>query len=96
MIKMLVMCGSGIATSTVVTGKVSNWLKENNYDSQVKLYKGKVADELPRLDSYDVVISTTIVPDKYKDSVINAVNLITGRDTDSVYEKIEEAIKNKL
>ena len=30
--KLLIMCGSGIATSTVATGKVKQWLKENNLE----------------------------------------------------------------
>ncbi len=30
--KLLIMCGSGIATSTVTTGKVKQWLKENNLE----------------------------------------------------------------
>ncbi|MDO4679779.1 MAG: PTS sugar transporter subunit IIB [Aerococcus sp.] len=91
--KLLVMCGSGIATSTVVSGKIRSWLQENGYGNQVEMHQGKVADELNKLDNYDVVISTTIVPDKYQDQVINGVGLLTGRDTDKIYQAVDEKLK---
>lgn len=91
--KLLVMCGTGIATSTVVTGKVRTWLEENNYDSDVKLYQGKVAEEISRIDDYDIVISTTNVGVEHKDKVINGVPLLTGRGTEEVFNELEEELK---
>lgn len=35
--KLLVMCGSGIATSTVVMGKVKAWVAENGYIDKVQV-----------------------------------------------------------
>lgn len=90
--KLLVMCGSGIATSTVVTGKIKKWIADNGYTNQVEMYQGKVADELGKLADYDIVISTTIVPDKYQDQVINGVGLLTGRDTEAIYQQVEEKL----
>ena len=37
--KLLVMCGSGIATSTVVVGKVKQWLKDNGYEDKVQVFQ---------------------------------------------------------
>jgi len=91
--KLLVMCGTGIATSTLVTGKVRTWLEDNNYADEVKLYQGKISDEISKLDEYDIVISTTTVGDKHKDKVINGVPLITGRDTDDVFTELENELK---
>jgi len=91
---LLIMCGSGIATSTVVTGKVRDWLKENGYDREVELHQGKVADEIKNLDDYDIVLSTTTVGDQYKDKVINAIPLLTGIDIEDVYSELEEQLTN--
>ena len=55
--KLLIMCGTGIATSTVVKGKVEQWLKDNNLSQDVKIYQSKVSDEINRIDEYDVVLS---------------------------------------
>ena len=93
MVKLLVMCGSGIATSTIVTNKVKDWIKENNYQSDVKVFQGKIAEELGRIDDYDIVISTTLVPDNIKERVISGINLITGMNTDVVYDRVRKEIE---
>ena len=91
--KMLIVCGTGIATSTVVIGKIKNWLEANNLSSQVKIYQGKIAEEINRFDDYDIIISTTLVPDNYKDRVINGIALLTGVGTEEMYERIKKEIE---
>ena len=91
--KLLIMCGSGIATSTVVSGKVKQWLKDNNLEDEVKIYQSKIADELNKFDDYDVVVSTTVVPDSVKEKVINGVALLTGVGRDKVFEQIRKELE---
>lgn len=90
--KMLIMCGTGIATSTVVKGKVDEWLEEKGLKDQVKIYQSKVADEVSHLDDYDIVISTTVVSDELKDKVISGLPLLTGLGQDEMFEEIEKEI----
>ena len=87
--KLLVMCGSGIATSTVVVGKVKQWLKDNGYEDKVQVFQSKVSEEVNRLDEYDVVISTTVVPD----SVIMGLPLLTGMGIDSLWNELKQALE---
>ena len=91
--KLMIMCGTGIATSTVVTGKVKEWLAENNLDKNLTLYQGKVADEVNNIDYYDVVVSTTIVPDNIKDKVINGVPLITGIGIEEFFDELKKRLE---
>ncbi|MFL8938326.1 PTS sugar transporter subunit IIB [Rossellomorea oryzaecorticis] len=91
--KLLIMCGTGIATSTVVVGKVNNWLKENNLDRDVKVYQSKISEELSRIDDYDIVISTTLVPDNIKGRVIDGVPLLTGINVDTMYDRLKKEIQ---
>ncbi|TWT05559.1 PTS galactitol transporter subunit IIB [Planococcus sp. CPCC 101016] len=93
--KLLIMCGTGIATSTVVKGKVEQWLKDNNLSQEVKIYQSKVSDEIGRIDEYDVVLSTTLVPNNIKDKVIDGVPLLTGIGIDSMYDKVLAEIKRE-
>lgn len=93
--KLLIMCGTGIATSTVVKGKVEQWLKDNNLSQEVKIYQSKVSDEIGRIDEYDVVLSTTLVPNNIKDKVIDGVPLLTGIGVDSMYEKVLAEIQRE-
>ncbi|KRO00831.1 PTS sugar transporter subunit IIB [Companilactobacillus kimchiensis] len=91
--KLMIMCGSGVATSTVVMGKVKQWLADEGLESQVKLYQSKVAEEVNHIDDYDIVVSTTLVPDNIKDKVINGVPLLTGMGSDQVFEEIKKEIE---
>jgi PTS system galactitol-specific IIB component len=52
--KLLIMCGTGVATSTIVTNKVKEWLKEKGMTDQVKLYQSKVAYEMNKIDDYEI------------------------------------------
>jgi len=92
--KLLIVCGTGVATSTVVTGKVKDFLKKNGLEKKVTLYQSKIADEVNHLDDYDIVLSTTIVPDHLKEKVINGVPLLTGIGADKVFETIKKEIEN--
>ena len=82
--KLLVICGAGHATSTIAVSKINKWLEAENYTDQVKIYQSKIADELNKMDDYDAVVSTTIVPDSVKDKVINGVGLLTGIGADKI------------
>jgi galactitol PTS system EIIB component len=90
--KLLIMCGTGVATSTVVTGKVKSWLQENGLENKVKLYQSKISDELSRIDDYDIIISTTLVPDNIKSKVIDGVPLLIGIGRDAMFDKVKEQI----
>lgn len=89
--KVLVICGTGVATSTVVMGKLKDFLKEKNLD--VQLMQGKVSDVLNQADDYDVIISTTLVPESLKSKVISAVPLLTGMNREKFYQEFETALK---
>lgn len=91
--KMLVMCGTGIATSTIVTEKVKEWLKQENLEDKVVLYQSKISDEISKIDEYDIVISTTVVPDNIKNKVIDGVPLLTGIGVGEMYNEIRLKIK---
>lgn len=90
--KLLIVCGAGHATSTIAVAKVSEWLKANGYDSQVKIYQSKIADELNHIDDYDAVISTTIVPDSIKAKVVPGLGLLTGMGVDQIYSSLVERL----
>lgn len=91
--KLLIMCGSGIATSTVATGKVKQWLKENNLEDEVKIYQSKIAEEINHIDDYDAVIITTTVPDSIKDKVIFGLPLLTNMGIDQMWDQLKKELE---
>lgn len=91
--KLLIMCGSGIATSTVATGKVKQWLKDNNLEDEVKIYQSKIAEEVNHIDDYDAVITTTTVPDNIKDKVIFGLPLLTNMGIDQMWDQLKKELE---
>lgn len=86
--KLLIICGTGIATSTVVRVKIEKWLCEMHMENKIKLYQSKLSNEIDRLDEYDLILSTIIVPGSIKENVIDGIPLLTGMNEDDVYQKI--------
>lgn len=89
---IVVVCGSGVATSTVVTNKIKDWLKKQGMDSNVKITQSTMMSELNNIDDYDAVVSTTTIPDTLTDKVISGLPLLTGIGGDEVLEQIGEKI----
>ncbi|APC49435.1 PTS sugar transporter subunit IIB [Virgibacillus halodenitrificans] len=90
--KGLIVCGTGVATSTVVLGKVKEYLTKEDLISQVELHQANINDAHSRSDDYVFIVSTTIVPDDWKENVIDGVPLLTGIGEEEVYLEI----RNKL
>lgn len=58
--KVLVICGTGVATSTMVMNKLKEFFEEKQIN--VQLHQSKVSDVLSTGNDYDVIVSTTVVP----------------------------------
>lgn len=74
--KILVACGAGIATSTVVMDRIERLLKENQIDAEAKQIKIVEASSLQ--NEADLIVSTTILPTTYQIPAIVAISYITG------------------
>ena len=90
--KLLIMCGAGHATSTIAVSKVNKWLADENRLNDVTIYQSKIADELNKIDAYDVVVSTTIVPESIKDKVLNGLPLLTGIGLDEFFAELSKRL----
>lgn len=90
--KLLVICGAGHATSTIAVAKLSKWLEDEGLLGKVKIYQSKIADELNKIDEYDAVVSTTIVPDRIKEKVTNGLGLLTGIGTEEIFSDVKERL----
>ena len=89
--RVLVACGAGIATSTVVCNRVENLLKENNVNAEV--IQCKIAEVKARQQDADLIVSTTILPTTYDIPAIIATSYITGIGMDALDKKILDALK---
>lgn len=90
-IKVLVACGAGIATSTVVMKKVEDLFARHQIP--VEIDQIKISEASSKEDQADILISTTMLPKEYKIPAIKAMAFLTGIGTDKVEKEILEAIE---
>lgn len=89
--RVLVACGNGVATSTMVASKVRDFLKENNIAATVD--QCKLLEVPSKQDAYDLIIATG----KYDNAsvskpVVSGMALLTGMGASEVLEDIKEKL----
>lgn len=88
--KVIVACGSGVATSQTVASKVNRLLQEKGVDAKVE------AVDLKSVDRYLVdaaaYITITKVNKEYNVPVINGIAFLTGMNQDAELDKLIDAI----
>lgn len=88
---VLVACGTGIATSTVVTKKVEDLIKENNLNARV--IQCKMLEVPGYEEEADLLVTTTIPSRNYKIPIVKAMNYLTNINTDKIDKAIIDALK---
>ncbi|MCG8481690.1 MAG: PTS sugar transporter subunit IIB [Clostridia bacterium] len=89
--KIIVACGSGVATSQTVASKVNRLLKENKVDAQVEVVDLKSVER--HIDSSVAYISITKVNKSYPIPVFNGIAFLTGVGQQQELEKLIEVCK---
>jgi len=84
--KILVACGTAIATSTVVAKKLEAELQKRGID--VKIDQCKASEVGAKVQSYDLVVSTTEVDDARGKPIVRTLSFLTGIGIDKDVETI--------
>ncbi|MDC3411924.1 PTS sugar transporter subunit IIB [Aquibacillus sp. 3ASR75-11] len=89
--QVLIACGAGIATSTVVNGAIEEMAKENNLS--LDLVQIKIAEVGSYVDTADLLITTAMTKKEYPFPVINARSFLTGIGVEDTKKQILEELK---
>lgn len=90
--RVLVACGNGIATSTVVASKIREYCEANGCPIQIT--QCKVTEVHGKGNDYDLVVTSGKFKDEdVKTPVIMAINLLTGIGEEDTLQQILEAVK---
>jgi PTS system galactitol-specific IIB component len=84
--KILVACGTAIATSTVVAKKLEAELQKRGID--VKIDQCKASEVGAKVQGYDLVVSTTEVDDARGKPIVRTLSFLTGIGIDKDVETI--------
>ncbi|SPF69458.1 protein-Npi-phosphohistidine-sugar phosphotransferase [Propionibacterium ruminifibrarum] len=93
-VKILIACGSGIATSTVAQEKVKKILAEANIPA--KITKGTVSQIQSLANSVDIVMVTTKYPGTIDKPVVQVFGLISGINEDKVAQQVVDTCRAVL
>ena len=94
MYKIVVSCGTGIATSTAVRHKVIENLKTRGYGpDKVEVGQCRVCDLPTFADKYDLIIPTAALPASIKKPYVLGLAFLTGIGVDKVMDQIVDKIK---
>ena len=93
-VKILIACGSGIATSTVAQEKVKQILKEAGIPARIT--NGTVGQVQTLQDGVDVVMLTTRYPKPLKKPLVQVFGLISGINEDAIKDEIVSTCRSVL
>lgn len=90
--RILVACGNGIATSTVVATKVKNYLQENGLI--VETTQTKLMEVPGKISGYDLLITTgQFDGETFNVPVVKGLPILTGIGVDDTMEEILNLLK---
>lgn len=92
--KILVACGSGIATSTVARNKLEEDLQDRGINmSQISMNQTSIPQIPSMASEYDVIVTTARYKEDVDVPVINGLSFLTGIGEDTAVDKIVEALE---
>jgi len=89
--KVIVACGSGVATSQTVASKVQRLLNERNIRAEVEAVDIKSIDQY--IKSSDVYISITKPTKEYDIPTLSGIAFLTGMGMEEETEKLIKALQ---
>jgi PTS system galactitol-specific IIB component len=88
---ILVVCGTGVATSTLVAAKVEEEMQARGIP--VSTQQCKAAEVRSLAPNADLIVATTPVPNDLGKPVIKGLAFLTGIGRDAVLDQIEKALR---
>ena len=89
--KVLVVCGAGVATSTILNHKIDELLSSNNIEHQ--LIQCSINEIDAYVDSADLIVSSMVLAKDYSIPKLNGIAYLTGMNEDKLNEDILEKLK---
>lgn len=89
--KILVACGSGVATSTVIADRVKRLCEDNGFNVNVQQVKVVQVENMSK--DFDLIVASTKIPDTVTTPYVFAINYLTGVNREKTDSDIIEKLK---
>lgn len=91
--KICVACGSGMATSHLITEQLQDMLKGRGIEADISATK---VSDIGNAHNYDLIVTSTILnADTYDVPVIRALSFLTGVGMEKDFELIVDALQKQ-
>ncbi|AUJ28854.1 MAG: PTS sugar transporter subunit IIB [Liquorilactobacillus hordei] len=92
--RILVACGNGIATSTVVASKIKSFLADKNIT--VETTQTKLMEVPSKVENYDLLVTTGQFEGKtHNVPYVHGLPILTGVGAENTLNEIYDVIKDK-
>lgn len=86
--RILIACGSGLATETVIDICLTRLLNENGYEGKYQFFNYKLDDTSFKNSIFDFAIGTIKKPEFVNCPYIDGMSILTGRNQEFVVNEI--------
>lgn len=90
--KIVLACGSGIATSTAVANKVSTFLDENGMAGTYNIVQCAIAEAPSQCADAALLISTTVAPAGITCPYVSGIPFLTGMGAAQAQQQILDVL----
>ena len=90
--KIVLACGSGIATSTAVSRKVTALLDEHGFAGGYEIVQCAISEAADACADADVLVATTVAPGGLACPYVSGVPFLTGVGRDAAERSLLEAL----
>lgn len=91
--KILVACGNGIATSTVVASKIKTYLSSKGIEATTT--QTKLMEVPGKVKGYDLLVTTGQFDGQtHNVPIVKGMPILTGINVNATYEEIESLLKD--
>ena len=90
--KILLCCGTGVATSTVARKKLEEELNKRGHKGQYMLSQCKAVEVPSKSPNFDICVSTIACAYKCECPLVIATGLILNRGTQQIFDQICETL----
>jgi PTS system galactitol-specific IIB component len=92
--KLIIACGTGIATSTYISQKIKNAIEKEHI--KIDIVQCRISEIESIAEDNDIIIATSIVSSNIKAKVFSGIPFLTGMSEENLMKEIIDAIKRRI
>ena len=93
--KILLACGTAVATTTVVTHRLDEAMKKRGLAGKYTTTQCKVAEISSKVANFDILIANTKAPAGVTIPTVSGIPLLTGIGAEKIWDEIAELIRKE-